>query len=594
MSSQERVKWTSLVLLRALLGVLDLAGIAAIGIIATSAAIGLSSGSGTTQFIEIAGIRIEAINGQNLPIVVIFVLILFLSKALLSIVLVRQAAFFVAKVEARASLEIANTSFGGNLEDARVRSREEMLYAIQTGAPSAFNTILNSANAFVTEASLFVLVLAGFLFVDPTATLAALIYFGLILFLIQFFIGSLMVRAGRINAEQSVQANMAISDLVSVFRELFVMGKIDKYIDKIYQSRIESAKSTATMYFLSGMPRYIIEVSLLAGISLFILSQALSGDLIRSAGTIGIFLSGGFRLTAALLPLQNSLLAIKGSIPSAQTAYDILKLKDTPNRSRGASHNSNVNNSKARQPFAVEFRDVTFNYPSSTTPAISNVSFLIEQGSQVALMGPSGAGKSTIADLITNVLSPSSGQIRRGDPETLKSASKPIGRVSYVPQRPGMVSGTILENVALGLEDHESERDRVVEALELAHLGNFVRGLPEGVDTPLGKLQDGLSGGQMQRLGLARALYSEPGLLVMDEATSALDAESEAEIQKALDEMRGKVTVVLIAHRLNTIQHADKVILVVGGKVIDSGTFIEIRLRNPSVKRVIDLMSVKE
>jgi ATP-binding cassette subfamily C protein len=166
--------------------------------------------------------------------------------------------------------------------------------------------------------------------------------------------------------------------------------------------------------------------------------------------------------------------------------------------------------------------------------------------------------------------------------------------VSYVPQKPGVVSGTIADNVALAVGTSRMDRHAVVEAMRLAHLSALLRDLPEGIDTHLGKLQDGLSGGQMQRLGLARALYSEPGLLVMDEATSALDAESESEIQKALDDMRGKVTVVLIAHRLNTIQHADKVILIQEGTVKDSGTFKELVSRNPGVERQVSLMKVQD
>ena len=134
----------------------------------------------------------------------------------------------------------------------------------------------------------------------------------------------------------------------------------------------------------------------------------------------------------------------------------------------------------------------------------------------------------------------------------------------------------------------------VMEALRLAQLAEVVDSLPNGLESQLGNLKDGLSGGQIQRLGLARALYTRPGLLVMDEATSALDAESEYEIQKALDAMRGKVTVVLIAHRLNTIQHADKVILIEDGHLKDSGTFKELIARNPSVERVVDLMKVDE
>jgi ATP-binding cassette subfamily C protein len=121
-----------------------------------------------------------------------------------------------------------------------------------------------------------------------------------------------------------------------------------------------------------------------------------------------------------------------------------------------------------------------------------------------------------------------------------------------------------------------------------------VRALPDGIETNLGNYQDGLSGGQIQRLGLARALYTQPGLLVMDEATSALDAESEAEIAKALDLMRGKVTVVLIAHRLNTVQHADRVFLIEDGAVSDSGKFQELLKRNPSLERLVQLMKVEQ
>jgi ATP-binding cassette subfamily C protein len=208
-------------------------------------------------------------------------------------------------------------------------------------------------------------------------------------------------------------------------------------------------------------------------------------------------------------------------------------------------------------------------------------------------MGPSGAGKSTIADMLCLLLSPTSGRVSQII-NSSKLEPSIGGRVSYVPQKPGMISGTILENVALGVEPERVDREEVIHALQAAHLGTLIKELPEGIDTSLGKLKDSLSGGQMQRLGLARAIYSKPNLLVMDEATSALDAESESEIQKTLEEMRGRVTVVVIAHRLNTIQHADKVILLEDGKVSDSGTFKELIARNPSVEKVVDLMRIDE
>jgi ATP-binding cassette subfamily C protein len=447
-------------------------------------------------------------------------------------------------------------------------------------------------NVIITETILFVLICIGFFLIDPWATAAALIYFGLIGLIMQFFVGSLMNKAGRLAAEQAVKANVAINDLLSVFRELLVLGKRGRYIDAIYRSRVSAAHSSATQYYLSGMPRYIIEAALLVGIALFILSQAAAGDLVKSAATVGVFLSGGFRLTAALIPLQNAFLTIGGALSSANRAHALLSQAKRADPDKSEIDLEGEKTSSF--PIRIRFEDVTFAYSGSAQPTLKNITFEVEPGSQLAIIGPSGSGKSTIADLICNALAPSSGLISRtGHPDSHSNQGQTNG-VSYVPQRPGLVAGTILENVAIGEDPERIDRIRATEALRVAHLLEFVTSLPEGLDTRLGKHNDDLSGGQMQRIGLARALYTKPGLLVMDEATSALDANSEEAIQMALREMRGKVTVVLIAHRLNTIQHADKVILLEGGQVKDSGTFNELVTRNSSVERLVDLMHISK
>jgi ABC-type bacteriocin/lantibiotic exporter with double-glycine peptidase domain len=595
MTPKERSKWYLLTTLRALLSLLDLAGILAIGFIIASIAVFLTSGSDPERVLEVGGLSIPAVNASSLTWVASGVLFMFLSKALFSMLLTRAAALFVAGVESKAARQIAKIALGSDLNAARLRSREEVVFAVQNGAPSAFSVLFNQVGTIIAEGALFVVVAAGFFFVDPTITLVAMAYFGLIAGAIQFFVGTLMNRAGEKIKSATILANTSITDLVSVFRELSVLQRRDEYITRVYKHRSDVSKNGAVQYFLSGMPRYVIEAALLMGLALFVLAQAVSGDLVSSAATIGVFLSGGFRLTAAMLPLQSALLTIKGVVPQAMAAHEILidspkaidsdvdsKIKPTVGESKVTSDSG----------VGVEFRKVYFTYPGQAAPTIADVSMKIVAGSQIALIGPSGSGKSTIADIMCGLLIPSSGTVSLATTSTHDSHTPQLS-VSYVPQRPGLVAGSIANNVALGMEDALVDQDRVLECLSRARLSSVIDDLPDGIHSDLGKFQDSLSGGQAQRLGLARALYTRPRLLVMDEATSALDAESESEISEALDELRGSVTVVLIAHRLHTIQHADQVFLIEQGQVSDSGKFSELLDRNSSVRRLVELMDIK-
>jgi ATP-binding cassette subfamily C protein len=591
MTPMERSKWLFLTGLRAILSILDLAGILAIGFVVTSTAIFLTAGSSPDRVLDFAGFGIPAVTAQTLPAVSAVILATFLLKAVLSILITKSAAFFVATIEARAAKEIAERVFGGDLVDARLRSREEMSFAIQFGSPAAFNSLLNFTSTVIAEGTLFLLICLGFLLVNPLATLAAVAYFGVVALIIQYFVGTLMARAGAQATEGTIEANGAVGDLISVFRELSVLGLRYKYFDKIYRSRVVAADSAATQTYLNAMPRYIIEAALLVGVAGFILAQALTGDIVSSAATIGVFLSGGFRLTAAMLPFQAAMLTIKGIIPVARTAHAILEDHQLNGKKSVQTSDSEKTLALKVEPIGVEFSRVKFKYAESASFALDDFSLTIEPGKQVAFIGTSGAGKSTIADLMCGVLTPTDGEVRSFTSNKTELAPDETS-ISYVPQKPGLVSGSLANNVALGVDSNDVDEAQVIEALKSANLLEVVAQLENGIHSQLGNYQDSLSGGQIQRLGLARALYSRPGLLVMDEATSALDAESESEIAKALDQMRGKVTVVLIAHRLNTVQHADKVFLIEAGTVVDSGTFQELVSRNPSVDRLVQLMNV--
>jgi ATP-binding cassette, subfamily B, bacterial PglK len=590
MTPKERMKYVTFLWLRSFVALFDLVGILAIGFLATSIALFVTLGSDSNRVIEFGGLAFPAVTAQTLPAVAVLILTLFLAKAIISIILTRQLAFFLARIEARAARVVADTAFGSGLSEARLHSKEEVYFAVQVGSPAAFNSILNSVGTIVAEGILFVLVIGSFFAIDPLSALGAIVYFALIAAVIQLFIGNLLQKAAVRAADGAVTANVAIGDLSEALREATILRKKDFFFKKIYDARISTASSTASQLTLSGMPRYIVETALMIAVALFVLWQSASGDIIQAAATIGIFLSGGLRLTASLLPMQSALLSIKQAIPSAQRAMQFLNRK--PNLQVISEYMDALQLTSSNEAASVLLTNVSFQYPGSSIPAVRGLSLEIRPGQQVALIGTSGSGKSSIADLILGLLTPTEGVLQVAGKNPNEIILQTPGRLAYVPQRPGIISGTVADNIALGVEASDLDMPRLEAAVSASHLKHVLESLPEGLHTDLGKRRDELSGGQLQRIGLARALYTRPGLLVMDEATSALDADSENEINKALDEMRGKVTVVLIAHRLNTVQRSDVVFLVEEGEVSASGSFPELLKSNQKVQRLAQLMSI--
>ena len=589
MTTIERISWFSLSGVRSMLSLLDLAALLVVGFVVSSSAAFISGGSDPNRVISLGNINLPAANTQSLPWFALGILALFLLKAALSLLLTRQLAYLSARIEARAAFEIADRVYGLDLNRARSLRSEEFIYAIQVGSPSAFNSIPNAMSTLISESTLFVVIGIGFLIVDPIATVFAFSYFGVMALIIHSALGSVMEKYANRVRSSTIQANMAIGDLTRVFRELSVSRQKENYIDRIYSGRSQAAKSLATQTFLSGMPRYIVEAALVIGVAAFVAVQLAVSDFNSALTTIGIFLAGGFRLTAALLPLQAALLNIKTMIPNATSAFSVLALP--PSGAKPADRKVGVN--PLMGPYGVHVRDLYFQYPDASDPVLCGIDLEIKPGQQVAIMGPSGSGKSTLADLICLLNSPTQGSIEFFSNSGTATADLNELSIGYVPQSPDMVNGSIAQNVALGLSGDEIDQGEVMRALELANLLELVQGLPQGIHTDLGTQRDSLSGGQLQRIGLARALYFRPGLLILDEATSALDANSEQSIVESLVEIKKDTTVLIVAHRLNTIQYCDNVFVLESGRLTDSGAFPDLVARNPKVRALVEIMRIK-
>jgi ABC-type branched-subunit amino acid transport system ATPase component len=238
----------------------------------------------------------------------------------------------------------------------------------------------------------------------------------------------------------------------------------------------------------------------------------------------------------------------------------------------------------------IKVSHVSLKYPTRNFPALNKATFTIESGEFVAIIGSTGAGKSTLVDLILGVLIPDSGQILIGDLHPLEAVTQWPGAISYVPQDSFIIQGTIRQNVTMGYPI-ESCSDKIIwEALEMAKLADFVKTLHLGLENLVGDRGTFMSGGQRQRLGIARSLLTKPKLLILDESTSSLDLKTEYEIIKSIKELKGRMTIVMIAHRLSTIKDADKIIYLDEGIIKHIGKFEDVRLNVPQFEEQLKIL----
>ena len=511
----------------------------------------------------------------------------FLLKSVFSIWLNLLTSLTVAGFEGKFSRELAEDFFSP-VQDSDIGSDSVAEFQnrvmFSTSAMSAF---LNARMTFVSEFALLVAMILIFLAVNPIATLSLGLFMAGVLFTLNKMIGFRISRNG-LNQMQGSQISLQTTrDLFGVKREALSSGVTPQWIQKFSKGRLQAAEGTAVVYTLNSLPRYVVETSLVLGIFAFIGGVVIFSDLPTQAVTIGVFMAGGLRLIASLLPLQAAFNQMQDGSNRGQLAFNAL----VERRARQATEIA-ISEFEVPQNPNVEFKDASFRYPKSDVDVLGGISFSVEPLTKVAIVGPSGAGKSTVFDLATGFREPSAGSIKVGGINPRDILFGAPGTFGIVPQRPHLVTGSILENVSL-VEDSSTDRDKVQQSLFRAGLGKFTE-LENWFDLQIKPDSGQLSGGEIQRLGLARALYRDPKILFLDEATSALDAETEAEITKVLQSLKNEMTVILIAHRLSTVQHADKIIYLDHGKIVAEGSFAELKTKVPDFAKAVDLMDLSD
>lgn len=575
LTPRERRLILALSVVRTLAAILDIFGILIIGIlISISAGAIVSAGNTQTNSLPLAS-TLSTFSIQELGLIA---LTLFVLKPLLAIFFMRKTSQVLSSGETQIAGELYKKLLHSPNSALFIRQRADILIGLNQSLTAATTQIINYFIIIISEFALLISISIIFALTNFAVTIFMLLYFGAIGLIIQKLLGVRLQKAGSDSSAGYANSITVIEDSLNAYREIFTLNQQMQFVEEFKKPRFVQAQANTTINYYAALPRYVIESSLIIG-TLALAGYAFNvADVTTASGMLGIFLTGGFRLMASMLPMQSALGGIKQLAGQAKIFYEIEEeisgksVQTVPEESK---------DNYSQTPVSLTFENVNYSYPGSKNFAVENLSFTAEPGEVIAVIGKSGAGKSTIADLIIGLITPDSGVIKFGNEEDQKVI------LGYLPQRVGAVSGSILKNITLNVNSNIFEPDKLNDALAASHLEEFISSLPQGINSDIGKQSDALSGGQMQRIGLARALYNCPNLVVLDEATSALDSETEQAVTEAIFARRNTCTTIIIAHRLSTIEKADKVIHIEDGRICQIGKFHELNLNRIDNKDIL-------
>lgn len=578
---------------------LDLIGVTLVGLMG-ALALSTVQGQPPPGFVTkvISSLSLSGLSGGTGVVVLAAAAAAFLlAKNVLSPVLMIRVFRFLARRQAIVSGVLAKALLSRPLTFVQKRSSQETASALLTGPGAAIVLVLGQGLLAAAELTLLALLSVLLLLVDPAVALGAIGFFALFAFVMQKVLGYRVAQAGAANVVAEIASLRAVQEALGAYREISVADRQPLYVDRIETLRGDSARATTTHLAFSMLPKYAAEAALVLG------AFALAGVLFATkpmavaAGTFALFLATATRVMPSLLRLAAAGLAIRNSAEAAAPTYVLAQeLRYPRSEPRPAEVTETIRRALELQHDSfepsIEIEKLDFTYPGADAPALQGIDLVVRHGQSIALVGRSGAGKSTLADIILGMLEPDTGTVTVGGLRPTDAVHRWPGGIAYVPQEVMLVNNTVRANVALGLPAAAVDDDLVWNALERAHLSDHVRGEPHGLDTQVGERGLRISGGQRQRLGIARALFTRPRLLVLDEATSALDAETEQAITLTLDALQEDVTTIVVAHRLSTVRNADLVVYLESGRIVARGTFDEVCSNVPALQRQADLMGL--
>ena len=592
LEEKDRRKLFYLVAIQISLNILDLLGVGLVGIIGALSVNGISS--------RTPGNRVESIlrflNMQNLSlqkqvsILAISVTFVLVGKTVFSVYFSRKSLYFLSIRSAYVSKSLLSKVLSQELTSVQRYGVQDITYVIASGINSLILSVLGAAVSLISDLSLsFILAIALFI-ASPSIAISSIIFFGGIGIVLYQTMHKRAQVIGSEDARLSVESSNKLIEVLNSYREAIVRQRRSFYVEQVGDLQIAHSKILAERTFMPNISKYVIEISVILGALLVSGVQFILQDATHAIGTLSIFIAAGSRVAPASLRIQQSFIQIKTGIGVSNTTFALIDDLSEVNDEKKET----VNFSRIHESFTpkISFSNVSYSYPHNRNFGIRNINLEVEAGKSIAIVGTSGAGKTTLIDLLLGILTPAKGDVRVSGLDPREAIKKWPGAISYVPQDVMLVNGTVRENVCLGYRSGEISDSEVKSALNDASLSKFIESLSMGIDAEVGERGAKLSGGQRQRIGIARALITNPTLLVLDEATSSLDGETEYQITDSLKKIKGRCTVVMIAHRLSSVREADVVAYMLEGQILAQGTFSEVRKSVPDFDRQAKLMGL--
>ena len=422
---------------------------------------------------------------------------------------------------------------------------------------------------------------------DPIVAITGISIFGITYYIIFKIVKARLSLYGQAISEVNEQRFRLMNEGFGGIKDVLLLGRDKNFIERFNETGNILAYSNGTSTALIQTPRYFLELiafGSMISMILFLITNH-NGNLGIILPILSVYAIGAIKLLPAFQQIYSSTGIIRANIAAFESIQQ--DLKDSLQFQEEKLTQLKIEQSRFFPKLHISLENISFTYPNKKEKTLDKVNILIQANTVIGIVGPSGSGKSTLIDILLSLIDPDEGQLKIDEKlvsnHNRRSWQNTIG---FVAQNIFLSEGSIAENVAFGLPQDEIDIEQVTKVIELAHLAEFTESLKDGIHTKVGERGIQLSGGQRQRIGIARALYNKAEVLVFDEATSSLDGITEKMIMEAIHDFSGKKTIILIAHRLKTVQKCDQIFFINNGRVDDHGTYDELIEKNELFKKM--------